>query len=278
MTSTARAAGSPERQNRLILVGFLGLAAIAAVLVFVALSNYGNDDSGGSGSFAGTVNVVTVSQSVSAGTALTGDLLQLTTLPENGIVEGALTSTDGLDGLVVRQDMAKGEQLTNAKVGQDLPDNERFLSAIVPPGMRAGSVSVSENTMVGGLVVAGDRVDVIILVGSYGDAEDPLRAITLLQDVEVLAVAQSSQEPITRLDKDGNPIVTDTASGELAARPENAEANEDARTVTLAVTPEDAPLLALTQADDASYTVYLSLRPDGDREVVPLDPVELITQ
>jgi pilus assembly protein CpaB len=191
------------------------------------------------------------------------------------VVEGALTSTDGLEGLVVRQDLARGEQVTAIKVGLELPDNERFLSAVVPPGMRAGSVTVAENTMVGGLVVAGDRVDIIILVGSYSDENDPLRAITLLQDVEVLAVAQESQQPITRLDKDGNPIDTDTAGGSLAARPENTDANEDARTVTLAVTPEDAPLLALTQADGASLTVYLSLRPEGDREILPIGPIDL---
>ena len=119
MSTAARAAGSPERQNRLILFGFLALAGLAAVLVFLALSNFGEDDGGGAAGFGGTVNVVTISESVSAGTTLTDDLLQMTTLPENGIVEGALTSEEGLEGLVVRQDLAKGEQLTAAKVGQD---------------------------------------------------------------------------------------------------------------------------------------------------------------
>lgn len=267
MSSVARAAGSPERQNRLILTGFLGLAVVAAVLVFVALSNYGDDGGGGSDSFAGTINVVTVSEPVTAGTRLNGDLLQLTTLPENGIVEGALTSTDGLDGLVVRQDMAKGEQLTAAKVGQNLSDSENTLSAIVPAGKRAVAVDVDEGSLVGGLVVAGDRVDVMLI---YAGPDGNTVAQTLLQDIEVLAVAQKTQKPVARLDRDGNPIVTDTAGDGLATRPDNPDANEDARTVTLAVVPEDAPLLALAHEVG---TVWLALRGIGDQETPFFGPV-----
>jgi Flp pilus assembly protein CpaB len=129
--------------------------------------------------------------------------------------------------------------------------------------------------MVGGLIVAGDRVDVIVLLKE--DEEQLLgeRALTLLQDVEVLAVAQNSQQPVTRVDPEGNPITSDSAEGELSSRPDDTEADEDARTVTLAVSPDDAALLALTQSDNADITVYLSLRPEGDREIVPLQPAEI---
>ena len=88
---------------------------IAAVLVFLALSNVGDDDGRCRSSFAGTVNVVTLSRAVSAGTTLSDDDLQSTTLPENGLADGALTTTDGLTGLVVRQNLARGEQLTTQR-------------------------------------------------------------------------------------------------------------------------------------------------------------------
>jgi pilus assembly protein CpaB len=235
--------------------------------VFLALSNFGEDD-GGAASFGGTVNVVTVSQDVSAGTQLNGELMQLTTLPENGIVDGALTTTEGLEGLVVRQDLARGEQITAAKLGQANADGDT-LSAIVPPGMRAVAVEVDEGSLVGGLVIASDRVDVILVTENIDGDQF---AQTLLQDVEVLAVAQETQKPVARLDKDGNPIETDTASGNLAARPDDVEANEEADTVTLAVPPEDAALLALAQEQG---TIWLALRGTGDRDTPPLGPVGL---
>jgi pilus assembly protein CpaB len=265
------ASANPERQNRLIFMGAIGFALLAAVLVFAALSGLGDGGGGGGGSaFGDTVDVVVASQEISAGTRISGDMLQLATLPVNGTVDGALTSRDGLDGLVVRQDMAKGEQFTAAKLGQTEGGAET-LSAIVPPGMRAAALEVDENTVVGGLVVAGDRVDIIVIMEDQ-TGDGPPRGVTLLQDVEVLAVAQTTQKPVTRLDRYGNPIQTDTAAGTLATRPEDASPNQKAKTVTLAVKPGDAPLLALAQDQG---TVYLVLRGEGDNEVVPVGPVTL---
>ena len=269
------ASANPERQNRLIFMGAIAFAVLAAVLVFAALSGLGEDNGGGgSAGFSDTIDVVVASQEISAGTRISGDMLQLATLPANGIVEGALTTRDGLDGLVVRQNMARGEQFTATKLGQTEADGDSTLSAIVPPGMRAAALEVDENTIVGGLVVAGARVDIIVIMEDQ-DGDGPPRAVTLLQDIEVLAVAQTTQKPVTRLDKDGNPIETDTASGELSTRPDDTSANEKAKTVTLAVEPGDAPLLALDQDQGA---VYLVLRGQGDDEVLPVGPVTLPTE
>ena len=266
------ASANPERQNRLIFMGAVTFAILAAVLVFAALSGLG-DDGGGGGSavFGDTVDVVVASQEIGAGTRISGDMLQLATLPVNGIVEGALTTREGLDGLVVRQNMAKGEQFTAVKLGQSESDADKTLSAIVPPGKRAAALEVDEDTLVGGLVVAGDRVDVIVVIEDQ-NGDGPPRALTLLQDVEVLAVAQTTQKPVTRLDRDGNPIETDTASGTLSTRPDDTSSNEKAKTVTLAVDPNDAALLALARDQGK---VYFVLRGQGDDEIVPIGPVTL---
>ena len=266
------ASANPERQNRLIFMGAVTFAILAAVLVFAALSGLG-DDGGGGGSavFGDTVDVVVASQEIGAGTRISGDMLQLATLPVNGIVEGALTTREGLDGLVVRQNMAKGEQFTAVKLGQSESDADKTLSAIVPPGKRAAALEVDEDTLVGGLVVAGDRVDVIVVIEDQ-NGDGPPRALTLLQDVEVLAAAQTTQKPVTRLDRDGNPIETDTASGTLSTRPDDTSSNEKAKTVTLAVDPNDAALLALARDQGK---VYFVLRGQGDDEIVPIGPVTL---
>lgn len=262
-------AGMPERQNRLIFIGAILLATLAGVLVFVGLSGVLDDDGDSSpASFAGSVNVVVAAREIPAGTTITGDDLTIATLPENGIVDGALFESEGLEGLVVRQNMARGEQLTSAKVGQGVDDDDKTLSAVVPPGLRAIAVEVDETTVVGGFVVAGDRVDVIAIL------EDDLgpSAQTILQDVEVLAVAQDAQEAVARLDADGNPIDTGEAEGSISTRPEDAGVNEDADTVTLAVTPEDAALVALSQDQG---TVWLVLRGQGDVEILPIGPIVL---
>ncbi len=255
-------------------MGAVALAALAAVLVFASLSNFG----GGSGSSApaglgATVNVVVASQDINAGDKITADMLSIATLPKNGVVQGAITNTAGIAGLTARYPMAKGEQLSAMKLGQT--DKNKGFDAVIPAGKRAVAVEITENTSVGGLIVAGNHVDVIAVLtkqssGSSGSssssgsstAQEP-RAVTLLQDVEVLAVAQTTQKPVARLDKDGNPIQTDSANGAIASAPDSTDANPKAKTVTLAVNPDDAPLLALAQEQGK---VWLSLRGFGDQE------------
>ena len=89
-------------------------------------------------------------------------------------------------------------------------------------------------------------------------------SFTLLQNVEVLSVAQESQKPVARLDKDGKPIAASSAS-DLATRPDNTDASPKARTVTLGVLSDDAAKLALA---GKAYSIYLSLRGPGDDSTI----------
>jgi pilus assembly protein CpaB len=267
MSSAARSA-NPDRSNRLIFIGAIVLALLAAVLVFVSLSKFGDSgDSSSSTTTFGSENVVVASQDIKAGTTISDDMLEIATLPKQGLIEGAITDRSGLSGLVVRYPLAKGEQLSAAKLGQT--DKDKGLTAIIPNGKRAVAIEIDENTSVGGLIVAGDRVDVIAVLTSQTDQQQQKRAVTLLQDIEVLAVAQSTQKAVARLDKDGNPIQTDTAEGALATRPDNTDAKPKAKTITLAVEPEDAPLLALAQDEGK---VWLSLRGFGDKDTPAIGP------
>jgi len=265
----------PERANRLIFIGALALAALAAVLVFIALSKFGgggNDNA----SLGATVDVVVASQEIKAGTKIDAGMLETATLPRNGTIAGALTDKSAAVGLTARQTLARGEQLSDVKLGQT--SATRTFSDVIPEGKRAVAVSVVETTNVGGLVVAGDRVDVIVIgKKKTANESDPTNnlptSFTLLQDIEVLSVAQTAQQPAARLDKDGNPIQTDTAAGNTAQRPSDTDPSKSARTVTLAVDPNQAASLALASE---SYTVYLALRPNGDKGTVN-NPNDLIT-
>ena len=254
---------STDRQNRMIFTGAVALAALAAALVFASLSNFGGGSSSPAPAALGaTVNVVVASQDIKAGDKITGDMLSVATLPENGVVQGAITDRAGIAGLTARYPMAKGEQFSATKLGQT--DKNKGFDAVIPPGKRAVAVEITENTSVGGLIVAGNHVDVIVVLtkqssGSGTQQQEP-KAVTLLQDVEVLAVAQTTQKPVARLDKDGNPIQTDTANGVIATGPDDTDATPKAKTVTLAVNPDDAPLLALAQEEGK---VWLSSAASG---------------
>lgn len=262
----------PERTNRLMLVAAVLFAAVASVLVFVALQSRGP---GGGESVAATTQVVVASRDVPANTKLTSNMLELRSLPVEAALDDGYESTVALVGLATRYPLAKGEQLAPSKLALNAVEDEDDLSRVLPPGKRGFAVEVTEVTGVGGLLLPGNAVDVIAVFDEGTAGID--KAVTILQDVEVLSVAQEAQEPV--------PAVADASAGDetdeggavgdavYGRRPGDAEQQPGARTVTLAVTPLEAELLALAQANG---TLWLSLRSFDDSEVQWLDEQNML--
>jgi pilus assembly protein CpaB len=202
MASAVRGAANPDKTNRRMLLGAVAFAGIAAILAFVALSNFSGDDDGAS--FGASLNVVTASQDISPGTKITEDMLELTTIPQNAAISGAITDEASLVGLTARREMVKGEQVSAIKIVESPRNRDELRPAdAVPAGKRAVAVDVDENTNVGGLVVAGDRVDVIVVYSKETEERATDVSNVILQDVEVLSVAQNVLEPISRIDSEG---------------------------------------------------------------------------
>lgn len=136
-------------------------------------------------------------------------------------------------GAVVRAPMMAGEPLTATKIVH--ADAAGFLAAQLMPGMRAISITISADTGAGGFILPNDRVD--ILVTQQGGDARKFRTQTILKDVRVLAVDQTSET------KDSKTVVGRTATIELT--PQQVEAVERAK---------------------ASGTLSLALRALGDNE------------
>ncbi|MDO8612322.1 MAG: Flp pilus assembly protein CpaB [Dehalococcoidia bacterium] len=263
-----------SRGNRGLLILALITGLVAAIVVFVALNQGGGgSDNAKTGSAVITTSAVVVAESdIAAGTEITADMVKVIEVPNSLLVRDAFTSTQLVVGEAARYPIAAGEQVTRARVGPNTEGDG--LAFVVPAGMRAIAVSVDEITGVGGLILPGDRADVIAVISDQAGANNPDRVVTVLQDVEVLAVAQSAQEPVpaaadnnaaTQAETDG----ASTTSGQL---PEDAEPQPSARTVTLALTPEQVQLLALVQEEGS---IYLSLRRFGDNAQLQLPVIDL---
>lgn len=263
-------------------------AAIAGVLVFVALQNRGGDE--GTTSLALTTEVVVAARTIDTNTKLSADMLELTSVSSDQVLAGAYTSIDLAIGLPLRYPVQKGEQVTTSKIGLEAIQDEKDLALVLEPGTRGFSILVSEVTGVGGLLLPGNVVDVIVVfpdgpagitklgdIVSIEDIQD-IKAITLLQNIEVLALAQEAQEPIpaaASTSEDGDAAEdVEVRQGIRGQRPEDVERQPGARSVTLAVTPDQAQLLALVQ--ETSGFIWLSLRPVGEPEGAPPDETTLL--
>lgn len=256
-----------ERPGRSLLLLALLFAIVAAVLVFVALNrNDGGDEKTAASS---TTKVVVAGEDIAARTTLDADMLKVADVPTDSVLKGTFSDIDDLDGQVTRYPLISGEQVTATKIGVQ-KDDETGLSFVFPQGMRAFSIQVSEESSVGGLILPGDLVDIIGILDEGTVGID--KAVTLVQGVEVLAVAQEAQEAIPAARPTGTPTPS-AVTGTLGERPEDVEANPKARTVTLAVTQEQAQLLALVQAKGE---LALSLRSFGDKAQVSPPETDLV--
>ena len=259
----AIAAAAPQGRNRTMVLAALLFAAIAAVLVYAALQSQGGG--GGSGAVvSGEMTVAVVAaRSVPANTVLTADMLELRQVPLGSQLDGVFASTAGVVGLPTRYPLEAGEQVTPQKVGLNRIEDENDVALVLPPGMRGFGVEVREVTGVGGLLLPGQFVDVIAVFAERNDESS--RSIMLLQDVEIIAVGQEAQLPL--------PASGDGQAGLNGRRADDAEWQPNASTTTLAVTPQDAQLLALVQQSGAA--IWFSLRPVGDHEIVPVEETNL---
>jgi pilus assembly protein CpaB len=182
--------------NRGVLVLALVLGLLSAVLVFVYLGQSGGDE-GSTAPSAGTKSVVVASQDIAAGTRITEDMVRVKNVSSDAIVPQALTTTEVVVGSVARFPITTDEQILQNRLaagGIAVPEGDKLpITYIVPEGMRAVAVNTTQVINAGGLVLPGDRVDIIFVAEVRTDAPPPLDkshiSQTILQNVEVLALS-----------------------------------------------------------------------------------------
>jgi Flp pilus assembly protein CpaB len=260
--------------NGLLLLLALVAGLIAAVIVFVVVSQNDGDDSAAPAA-GNTVPVLVAAQSIRAGADITEEMVKVVDVPESLLVSGAYGDADVVVGEVSTVTIAQGEQITRSKIGLPVPD--KGLSGVVATGMRAVSVEVDEVTAVGGNLLPGDHVDIVATIRidrAPGLAEDEhiLRTATILQNVEVLSVAQEAQKPSaqTATTEDGSADSASYTSGQL---PDDVEEQPGASTLTVSLTPDQA--LVLISEQENAVSVWAVLRAFGDDAAVELAPYEV---
>ena len=277
------ALGGKGNRGVLMLALFLGL--LSAVLVFVYLSQSGGGKEAAPSSE--TKSVVVASQDIAAGTRITEDMVRVKNVSTDAVVPQALTTTETVVGSVARFPITTDEQILGNRVvaggiavpkGEDVP-----LAYVVPEGKRAMAIKVEQVISAGGLVVPGDFVDVIMVTEIKSELPPPLDetylSMTILQNLEVLAVNQEVEQVVPESSGEGDDAAADGGDGTVAQRVpiDRADPNPEATTVTVSVTPTEAQILAMA---DEKATLRLTLRPFGEEEqtsVNAMSDLELVS-
>lgn len=231
---------------RSILVALLGIS-VAAGSAFAAREFL--DRSRADASIdpeAAFVDVIVASRDIPFGQPIQAQLLQVLSWPRVSVPPGAITDLGALipqPGMPPRRatrEISQGEFVLASKVS-NFGEKVTIVQSLAE-NTRAMAIRVDAETAVGGFVTPGDTVDIVLTQGRDRD----LRAVTILQNIRVIGV-----------DQDANM---------------QSDQPEVAKTVTVAVTPEQSQTLALAQK---AGTLSLSLRSLDNEEDKPLNSIRL---
>ena len=125
-----------------------------------------------------------------------------------------------------------------------LPDQTGFMSAILPKGMRAISVAISERSAAGGFILPNDRVDVLLTrkIDNPGTSQKVVKSETVLTNVRVLAINQTYRQ-------EGEDKVTVT----------------EGKTATLELNPQETEVISMIESAGEISLALRSIAENGDK-------------
>ncbi len=199
--------------------------------------------------------VLIAKQDLPKGTVIEGNLLASVIVSNQDLQSQVATSLDRIDGMITTAQITKGEQIAMTKLAHMRQDSN--LAGAIPIGKRAITINADNISSLVGLIKPGDYVDVISLVPIPVQTPDGKQAtqvgvMPLFQNILILAVGQDTG-----------------AAGKSEGRYKRDEKREAAPLITLALTPQEANIIAFVQEQGK---IRLSLRSPGDSQIQQMPP------
>lgn len=196
------------KNNKKLLIVALVLSLLTAIVAYRTLSEREVVKTVAPGDGQ---TVIVAAVDIPARTPITNEMLKQQKVPAEYIQPGAIRSADTIRGMMTRDAMTAGEQITERRVLMEGKVGGG-LAGFIPRDKRAITIAVNDVTAVASFVQQGDYVDIMAGLSGYKQF--------ILQDVQVLAINSDLQPP-----------------GQGAKAPK-------VGLVTLALTPDDAVRLA----------------------------------
>ena len=204
--------------KRLVVLGIALVAATAAALMVRSMVGGGTPKVEAKLPPPIPVSEVLVANAnLQPGQPLTAELVHWQKWPSTSVDASFITHTEvpsidqAVKGTVVRMPLIAGQPITNTEIVH--ADTAGMMSAMLNPGMRAVSITISTDSGAGGFILPNDRIDLIL--SQKTNSNPPLvRAHTILSNVRVLAVDQTYKQ-----DKDTKTVIAKSATLELTPPP-----------------------------------------------------------
>lgn len=226
-----------ESVNKRVMVFAVILALLTSFLVYIYIKKATTKPE-----VVEYINVYVAAKTLPARHKITENDLKQVKVTREYLNSNAVLNKADIVGKRLKDSVIEGEQILRDRL---VNEDNLTLAYKVPEGKRAVSINVNERVSVSNMIRPGDRVDVLASFDREEQEEEssvkvyPRVTTTLIQNVEVLAMGQDM-----------------TIKADKIAEPP--------KTVTLAVSPEDAEKLVYA----SEYAVIcLALRRVDDSEI-----------
>lgn len=188
--------------RQIIVLALAIVAAIGAVFLVRGMGAPARPVNAAASDIAG-LRVLVASRDIQQGAALAAGDMQWRAFPQESIGQSFVReeaqpgAPADMSGWVTRRSFLAGEPITTGTVIG--PADRGFMAAQLPPGYRAVSMEIDNDTAAGNFIQPNDHVDVILTTrvevqreGSAG-TDNETRTDIVLEDVRVLAIGEHAQ-------------------------------------------------------------------------------------
>lgn len=207
-----RNTGGRIRALLFLFISF-GAAAVASIVIYFVINSYQQElkvvnrpDE--------TVNVMVAAHDIWQGKTIDAEDLAMVQLPPDYVPDPVLRLPEQAVGRVPRERILAHEFIREERLAD--PEAGVGLNAIIPRGMRALSINISDGSSVSGFLNPGNYVDVLVTIP--GDEDREAETNTLLQAVTVLAVNNRLGTTAEATTERYKPSVTVAVTPDLAER------------------------------------------------------------
>jgi pilus assembly protein CpaB len=200
------------KQAQLIGFGVAGVAALAAVVIMNKYVNKPVAPAKVVDRVVDSVRVLVARSDLPLGSITTEQSFRWQDWPKDAISPSFVTSAmkpqadKDYANFIARSPVLAGEPITDSKVIKS--GSGGVLAAILPPGLRAVSTKISEQSAAGKLILPNDHVDLILIQRKRSkNGGEEINADTLFRNVRVLAIGQNLETKDGKKTADGNVAV-----------------------------------------------------------------------
>jgi pilus assembly protein CpaB len=147
-----------------------------------------------------TIDVLVAAKDIEVGEKMAAGSIIWKPWPQDNVLESMIKKDEKADADVALAEfraivpMFEGETINEKKLVD--PKGGGFMSAVLPKGMRAISVAISDRSSAGGFILPNDRVDVILTrkLNAPGGSNQIIKSETVISNVRVLAINQTFRQ------------------------------------------------------------------------------------